>query len=69
MNIGILGGTFDPIHIGHLGISEAAKSYANLEKVLFIPAGNPRLKQGEPLASVEHRLEMVRLAVEGISEF
>ena len=69
MNIGILGGTFDPIHIGHLGISEAAKSYANLEKVLFIPAGNPRLKQGEPLASVEHRLEMVRLAVEGISDF
>lgn len=69
MNIGILGGTFDPIHLGHLGIAEAAKSQAKLEKVLFIPAGHPRLKQSDPLASVEHRLEMVRLAIDGNPDF
>lgn len=64
MNIGILGGTFDPVHLGHLSIAEAAMANGDLERVLFIPAGHPRLKQAEPLASVEHRLEMVRLAVQ-----
>ncbi len=62
MNIGILGGTFDPIHLGHLSIANIAMKHAGLERVLFIPAGHPRLKQAEPTASVEHRLEMVRLA-------
>lgn len=62
MNIGILGGTFDPVHLGHLSIAGSAIEQASLEQVLFIPAGNPRLKQAEPLASVVDRLEMVRLA-------
>ena len=62
MNIGILGGTFDPIHLGHLSIANIAMKHAGLERVLFIPAGHPRLKEAEPTASVEHRLEMVRLA-------
>jgi nicotinate-nucleotide adenylyltransferase len=56
VNIGILGGTFDPIHLGHLGIANVAKDQASLDRVLFIPAGHPRLKQAEPLAIVEHRL-------------
>ena len=69
MNIGILGGTFDPIHLGHLGIANVAKNQASLDRVLFIPAGHPRLKQAEPLAIVEHRLEMVRLAVSDTAAF
>ena len=64
MNVGILGGTFDPVHLGHLNIADAAMTQADLERVLLIPAGRPRLKHAEPLASVDQRLEMVRLAVE-----
>ncbi len=64
MNIGILGGTFDPVHLGHLSIADAAMDQAKLERVLFIPAGQPRLKQADPSASVDQRLEMVRLAIE-----
>ena len=69
MNIGILGGTFDPVHLGHLSIASAALGQAALEKVLFIPAGQPRLKQSEPSASVDHRLEMVRLATLDIPNY
>lgn len=64
MNIGILGGTFDPVHLAHLSIADAAMDQAKLERVLFIPAGQPRLKQAEPSASVDQRLEMVRLAIQ-----
>jgi nicotinate-nucleotide adenylyltransferase len=64
VNIGILGGTFDPVHLGHLSIADAAMDQAKLERVLFIPAGQPRLKQAEPSASVDQRLEMVRLAIQ-----
>ena len=69
MNIGILGGTFDPVHLGHLSIADAAMGQAHLERVLFIPAGQPRLKQAEPSASVGHRLEMVRLAIKDHPKF
>jgi len=62
VNVGILGGTFDPVHLGHLSIAESAIEQASLDRVLFIPAGHPRLKQAEPAASVLDRLEMVRLA-------
>ncbi|MCH8297001.1 MAG: nicotinate-nucleotide adenylyltransferase [Chloroflexi bacterium] len=69
MNIGILGGTFDPVHLGHLSIANAAMDQAALERVLFIPAGQPRLKQAEPVASADHRIEMVRRAIEGNPRF
>ena len=69
MNIGILGGTFDPVHLGHLSIANAAMDQAALEQVLFIPAGQPRLKQAEPVASADHRIEMVRRAIEGNPRF
>ena len=69
MNIGILGGTFDPVHLGHLSIAKAAMDHAGLERVLFIPAGQPRLKQAEPAASVSHRIAMVRLAIQDNPRF
>ncbi len=65
MNLGILGGTFDPVHLGHLSIAKAAMDQVGLERVLFIPAGQPRLKQAEPAATIRHRMEMLRLAIAG----
>ncbi len=67
--VGILGGTFDPVHCGHLEIARLAVDESSLDRVIFIPAGNPRLKSSEPTASAEHRMEMLRLAIEGISGF
>ena len=67
--IGILGGTFDPVHRGHLEIARIAMDEAALERVIFIPAGQPRLKSGDPSASPEERLEMLRLAVNGAPRF
>ena len=63
MRIGILGGTFDPVHIGHLIIAEEALSRLALDQVLFIPAGQPWLKADQALSTAEHRLKMVQLAI------
>ena len=62
--IGIMGGTFDPIHMGHLILGEKAYEQFHLDKVLFMPSGNPphkRNRQGR--ATDEHRVEMVRRAI------
>lgn len=67
--IGILGGTFDPIHLGHLILAEQAWELLELEKVLFIPAADPPHKAGRPVLESEHRYEMVRLAVQGNDHF
>ena len=67
--VGILGGTFDPVHCGHLEIARRAMDEAGLDRVLFIPAGSPRLKSAEPMAAPGHRLAMLRLATEGIAGF
>ena len=64
--VGILGGTFDPVHRGHIEIALRAGEDAGLDKVLFVPAGQPRLKSGTPAASPEQRLDMVKLAIEGL---
>lgn len=61
--IGILGGTFDPPHRGHLEIARLALDEAGLERVIFIPAAQPRLKSGEPRANPHQRWAMLRLAV------
>lgn len=61
--IGIFGGTFNPIHFGHLRAAEEVRERADLEKVLFIPSCNPPLK-GFELADPEDRYEMTRLAIE-----
>lgn len=63
MRVGIIGGTFDPIHLGHLIIAEEARIRLELHQVIFIPTGQPWLKGSQPLASGQHRLNMVRLAV------
>ncbi|MGA7097160.1 MAG: nicotinate-nucleotide adenylyltransferase [Acidimicrobiia bacterium] len=69
MRTGILGGTFDPIHIGHLHIGETALLQVGLDRVLFMPAGEPWQKSGRPLSESAHRLEMTRLAVEAFEGF
>lgn len=64
MNIGILGGTFNPVHFGHLRVAEEARQSADLSRIIFIPSGNPPLKTGD-IAAARHRLTMTGLAVQG----
>ena len=68
--IGILGGTFDPVHIGHLILAQSAYEQLGLEKVIFIPSGKPphKLNRADG-ASDGERLEMTRLAIEENSAF
>ena len=66
--IGILGGTFDPIHFGHLRMAEELAEALGIEQVRFIPAGSPP-HRGQPRAEARHRLEMARRAVAGNPRF
>ena len=68
-SVGILGGTFDPIHHGHLLIAEEAREALGLERVVFVPAANPPHKPGRPITDARHRLAMTQLAVEGNPAF
>jgi len=65
MKTGILGGTFDPPHNGHLAIAEAALDQLGLDEVMFMPANRNPLKSGRVAASSADRLEMVRLMLKG----
>jgi len=69
LRLGVLGGTFDPPHMGHLILAEEARFALGLEQVLFEPAGNPWRKAGHELSPREDRLAMVRLAVGGNPHF
>jgi len=69
MKIGVLGGTFDPIHIGHLKVAEEVTARLNLSEIIFMPAGQPWLKINNAISPAEHRLEMVRLAIAGKTNF
>jgi len=60
--IGIMGGTFDPVHFGHLRLAQEAAEILGLERVRWVPAGRP-WHRAQPKASAKHRLEMVRLAI------
>ncbi|OGW56739.1 MAG: nicotinate (nicotinamide) nucleotide adenylyltransferase [Nitrospirae bacterium RBG_16_43_8] len=62
MKLGIFGGTFNPIHYGHLAAAEEVKAKLGLNKIIFVPSGNPPLKDRE-LADAKHRYRMVRLAI------
>lgn len=59
--IGLLGGTFDPVHIGHLQLAEAALRECGLDQLLFIPSASPPHKAGAPITSFAHRLAMLEL--------
>ncbi|NLK95248.1 MAG: nicotinate-nucleotide adenylyltransferase [Clostridiales bacterium] len=66
---GIIGGTFDPIHIAHLYIAEVAMKKLNLEKVIFMPAGSPPHKTDRRITEASLRLEMVNAAIKGKKGF
>jgi nicotinate-nucleotide adenylyltransferase len=69
MRIGVLGGTFDPVHLGHLRIAEEVRLQLELRRLIFIPAGQPLLRAQGPLSSAADRLQMVDLAVAGNPAF
>jgi len=62
--VGILGGTFDPIHYGHLAVAEEAREALGLEVVLFVPSGVPVHRGGGPVTAADRRVAMVELAIE-----
>ena len=67
--IGVIGGTFDPIHYAHLAIAEEAYCALKLERILFVPAGQPPHKTGYSITPVHHRLAMLKLALVGNPHF
>jgi nicotinate-nucleotide adenylyltransferase len=69
VKLGVLGGTFDPIHIGHLVVAEEARTRLEFDEVLFVPAGQPWLKLDRDIAPAIHRVEMLRRAIAGNPHF
>jgi nicotinate-nucleotide adenylyltransferase len=69
MNIGLFGGTFDPIHRGHLALAHAARERCGLSRILFVPANVPPHKQGQPLSAFPHRHAMIALATASVKSF
>jgi nicotinate-nucleotide adenylyltransferase len=69
MNIGLFGGTFDPIHRGHLALAHAARERCGLSRILFVPANVPPHKQGQPLSAFPHRYAMIALATASVKSF
>ena len=69
MKIGIMGGTFDPIHTGHLIIGEYARTTLDLDKVIFVPVGLPPHKDNNKVSTSERRLAMTKIAIESNSYF
>jgi nicotinate-nucleotide adenylyltransferase len=67
--LGLLGGTFDPVHYGHLAIAEQTCETLGLERVLFIPSARPPHKPDQPITAVEHRVAMVELAIADADSF
>jgi nicotinate-nucleotide adenylyltransferase len=69
MNIGLFGGTFDPIHRGHLALARAAREHYKLGRILFVPASVPPHKREQPLSDFSHRYAMIALATAGEKDF
>lgn len=68
-SVGVFGGTFDPIHVAHLAVAQEAVEALGLERVVFVPAGQPPHKPGQPITPAAHRLAMVQLAIAGNDRF
>jgi len=69
MRLGLLGGSFNPIHRCHLSIAQSALQLLHLDRILFIPTGDPPHKQPGTLAAAQHRYRMVQLAIQDVPEF
>ena len=69
MKLGIFGGTFDPLHIGHLLVAEAVRDELELARVLFVPAGDPPHKQDQSKSAARHRRAMIQAATAGNVNF
>jgi nicotinate-nucleotide adenylyltransferase len=69
MRLGIFGGTFDPIHYGHLLLAECCREQCRLDAVWFLPAAVPPHKQGRTMSPAEARIEMIELAIAGHEGF
>jgi nicotinate-nucleotide adenylyltransferase len=69
VRIGIFGGTFNPIHLGHLRSAEEVREAQQLDRILFIPSASPPHKQHRDVAPARHRLALVRLAIAGNPKF
>ncbi len=67
--IGLMGGTFDPVHNAHIALAKYAKKQYNLESVIFMTGGNPPHKRDKHITDAKHRYEMTRLAIDGIDGF
>jgi len=68
-SVGVLGGTFDPVHVGHLAVAEEAREALGLERILFVPAAMPPHKVDRPVSAPSHRFAMVELAIAGNTAF
>lgn len=68
-NVGVFGGTFDPVHLGHLIAAEEARQALALDRVLFVPAGMPPHRARPPIASAADRVRLVELAIDGHPAF
>lgn len=69
MNIGLFGGTFDPVHRGHIALAQAAMERCKLHRIYFVPANIPPHKQTQPLAAFVHRFAMLALATQNEKAF
>ena len=69
MNVAIFGGTFDPVHRGHLAVARAAQRACRLDRIYFVPADIPPHKRRQPITAYEHRYAMLAIALRGESTF
>jgi len=69
MRLGLFGGSFDPVHYGHLLLAECCRQQRSLDRVYFLPAANPPHKKGDTISPAIHRVAMLRLAIAGHQPF
>jgi nicotinate-nucleotide adenylyltransferase len=67
--IGVIGGTFDPVHLGHLAVADEAMRQVGLAEMIFVPAGHPYFKAAARISSAEHRIKMLELAIANIAHY